>query len=179
MMKQSKTSTGYWKIELKKDGVRKSIKVHRLVGQAFISNPENKPMINHLDCNPLNNHVDNLEWCTQKENMQYAVSLNRTKRVRNKVNYDEVIKMYKETKSANKVSKECGFSDTLLVAILRERGIKPFTISEANNKYNIDLDKLAVDFRSGMKNAELVKKYKCSKDIIATRRYRMKKEGVI
>jgi hypothetical protein len=57
---------------LKKDGKRYYNKAHRLVAKAFISNPENKKVVNHIDSNPRNNHVDNLDWVTHSENAKHA-----------------------------------------------------------------------------------------------------------
>lgn len=55
-----------------KDGKRITAITARLVAQAFIPNPDNLPQVNHKDENPLNNHVDNLEWCTAKYNCNYG-----------------------------------------------------------------------------------------------------------
>lgn len=49
--------------------------IHRLVARAFIPNPNNKSEVNHIDGNPSNNHVSNLEWCSPAENNQHAYKM--------------------------------------------------------------------------------------------------------
>lgn len=63
----------YLFVPLSKNGVRKNGGIHRLVAQAFIPNPENKREVNHKDGNPSNNRVENLEWCTHRENILHSV----------------------------------------------------------------------------------------------------------
>jgi hypothetical protein len=63
---------GYHRVDLCKDKVRKPYRVHRLVAEAFIPNINNKPQVNHIDGNRINNNVENLEWCTNSENNKHA-----------------------------------------------------------------------------------------------------------
>lgn len=64
---------GYAVVSLGKNNKMVSYLVHRLVAEAFIPNPNNKPEVNHKDGNKLNNHVSNLEWVTKKENETHAL----------------------------------------------------------------------------------------------------------
>ena len=63
---------GYIEVYLYKNGIRNGFKVHRIVAQAFIPNPDNLPQVNHKDEDKTNNSVDNLEWCDHKYNINYG-----------------------------------------------------------------------------------------------------------
>ena len=66
-------NTGYHTVVLRSINYKtKALYVHRLVAGAYIPNPKNKPQVNHIDGDKSNNHVSNLEWVTQKENMKHA-----------------------------------------------------------------------------------------------------------
>ena len=72
-----KEHTSYQRVTLSRNGKVQRYQVHRLVAEAFIPNADNKPLINHIDNNGLNNSIKNLEWCTQIENMQHSAKQGR------------------------------------------------------------------------------------------------------
>lgn len=72
--------TGYYAVDLRKDGKCKTCSVHRLVAMAFLPNPDGLPYVNHKDEDKTNNSVENLEWCTSEYNNLYS-SYKRRKRV--------------------------------------------------------------------------------------------------
>ena len=72
LLKTNSNNFGYLKVELYKDGKSKIKYVHRLVAEAFIPNPDQKPQVNHIDGNKANNTLSNLEWVTSSENLSHA-----------------------------------------------------------------------------------------------------------
>ena len=118
ILSQAVDKDGYMKISLAKDGKEKEGKVHQLVANAFIPIPEHllgkdDLQINHKDENPANNHVDNLEWCDVKYNINYG---NRTKKVAEKLSQPvmqidkETGEIVKEWPSAMEAVRKGGFS---------------------------------------------------------------------
>lgn len=132
LLKERICRMGYPIVRLSKDGIAKNVRVHRILAQAFIENPENKPNVNHIDNNPLNKSLDNLEWCTQKENMQHASKQGRFPaktdkslyRKNTKINMDIAINIKNDRKNGNS-----------LVFISKKYGVSQSTVSMiCNNK---------------------------------------------
>ena len=77
IVNQTISKTGYYGYcaTLGQRNKYKLFKIHRAVAESFIPNPNNYPMINHIDGNKLNNCVNNLEWCTNKYNIHHAMNM--------------------------------------------------------------------------------------------------------
>lgn len=76
-LKLDSSNQNYYRVHLCKDSKHRTLLVHRLVAKAFISNFESKPEVNHIDGDKENNKVENLEWCTHKENHVHRAAVLR------------------------------------------------------------------------------------------------------
>ena len=82
---------GYWCLRFMKNRKYKTMSVHRAVAKSFITNPENKPKVNHIDFNTSNNNVSNLEWCTQYENIHHTIKNGRARAPKGEENGHSVL----------------------------------------------------------------------------------------
>ncbi|MBR3246857.1 MAG: HNH endonuclease [Clostridiales bacterium] len=169
--RDNKGGKGYMLVTLNKPyGEKKDYRVHRLVAMAFIPNPENKQEINHLDGNTKNNLVENLEWCTHTENIQHAIETGLIKTFKGDI--DEIIRLNQcEGYTGIQIADLMHTKETTLRGFIRKHGVGLKRVS----RYGIDLNVLKEQFALGMTNKELAMKYHCSSNLIARRRYQMKR----
>lgn len=110
ILKPGLTLDGYYQVNLYKNGVKKHLYIHRLVAQSFLDNPNNYPIINHKDENPMNNIYSNLEWCDKKYNNNYGKCKDKhAKTVSKPINQydlqDNFIKQWNSMKEASETLK--------------------------------------------------------------------------
>ena len=86
LVANTKNKDGYCVSILTKNNKTKYLLTHRLVAKAFLPNPYNFPIVEHLDCDKNNNTIFNLRWCTQKTNMNNPITIQNCKKVIKKRN---------------------------------------------------------------------------------------------
>lgn len=121
---------GYHHVSLLKDGKTKEKLVHRLVAEHFLNETE-KETVNHIDCNKINNHVDNLEWATRSEQMIHAYHHKLKKPVHNGILTDEEVReirsIYKaRTKDLGMraLARKYNVSDSTIFKLISNRSYK-------------------------------------------------------
>lgn len=124
ILRKTKDRKGYEQVNLRKDGKRQCCKVHRLVAEAFIPNPDKLSQVNHKDENKSNNRVENLEWCTAAYNSNYGTRIERiAEKHRKKISqYTIEGQFIKEYNSVSEAAKEMsGTCDFIYKCATKER----------------------------------------------------------
>ena len=143
LLKQYIHKNGYYVCSTKiggRSGTDKCFKIHRLVAQAFIENPENKPTVNHIDGDKLNNSVENLEWSTHSEQMEHAFGTglikcrkgenNPTSKITNAEAW-AILEMQKVTGlGASRLGKLLGYSTSTIGRVIDESSTSWVSIRE-------------------------------------------------
>ena len=130
---------GYKELGIRKDKKKYVMLVHRLVAMTYIPNPDNKPCVNHLDSDRGNNSLENLEWCTYKENLEHASGKGRLMGKKGEVNSSSVM----SNKTCHLLCKEI------------EKGVNLKALSD---KYGINLKTLS-NIKNGKRWLEISSQY--------------------
>ena len=97
LLKQSYTEKKYLKVNLSRDGVSHTRRVHRVVCEHFNPNPGRLPEVDHTDCDKDNNRADNLRWCTSQENKDFYNEKYRIYKIHEPKKYGNIEDMIKAT----------------------------------------------------------------------------------
>lgn len=121
ILKSKIERNGYERVRLCTNNIPKDYSVHRLVATAFISNPNNYPIVNHKDENRTNNCADNLEWCTQEYNVNYGTGIAKRVKSQSKkvLQFKPDGTFVKEWESTMSVQRNLGFCQSHIVQVCK------------------------------------------------------------
>lgn len=126
VVKQHISTKGYPQVRLNRYGITKQVRVHRLLAETFIPNPNNYPVVNHIDGNKENNNIHNLEWTTISGNVGHAwgAGLNECRgshngrALLNDEKVIEILKLKKQGKMNKEIAVEFGVSPNAISSIV-------------------------------------------------------------
>lgn len=150
VLKGCKNTKGYLKVDLYKNGSQSNKRIHRLVAQAFIPNPDNTSQVNHIDENKTNNAISNLEWVTSKENINHGTRNERAGKAISKSNSIPIIATNIKTGEstefygARECARQLGLQHPSITAALKGRltqtgGYTFKYMNEGDNKHGAKL----------------------------------------
>lgn len=129
-----KGANGYYHVDIQEDGIAKKYAIHRLLAAHFIPNPDNKRTVNHKDGNKLNNHLGNLEWATDSENVKHA--------------YDNALQPYRRNYSLEDYEH---FLDKVMQGM---------SLTELSTNLNQSLTQLSLHVKEAANRLEVLDEYK-------------------
>ena len=141
-LKPGRSSSGYLTVCLSNKAKRTSWGIHKLLAIHFFPNKENKKYVNHKDGDKINNSLNNLEWCTSKENALHAWRTGLVKRQEKKLKTDDVKTIKCMLKNRNEVSEIQGFrlSDAFIARLFEVSVATIYDIKKGRTWSNIRSD---------------------------------------
>lgn len=137
ILKQALQNNRYFVVTLCKQKKHKSHTIHRLIAEAFIPNPENKPQVNHINGDKKDNRIENLEWVTASENIRHAfenglkISLKGEKTGSAKLKNSDIVEIFNLRKlgwTQQKIADKFGVCNQLISLILNKKNWKHIII---------------------------------------------------
>ena len=147
-------------VVLVKSRKKKTCMVHRLVAEAFLPNKNNLSEVNHIDGNPLNNNVENLEWCTHKENITHAIETGLMHYY--KPTKEELVELYiNQRMSLVEIARQNNAGVNNVRKYLRKYNIKQRSHSDACTKILITKEFLEKELKTKLQS-QIAKEIGCS-----------------
>ena len=126
-IKSQEIRNGYYSVSLWKEGKGKHYTIHRLLAELFIPNPDDKPQVNHIDGNKLNNNLLNLEWVTQEENARHAYMNGLIQQKTTPViQYDKDMNFIREWNSIKEIEEELKINHGNIVTVCKQNSNRKY-----------------------------------------------------
>lgn len=165
-MKITENRYGYPTVNLSKDGSNKIKSVHRLVANSFVG--ESNLIVNHKDGIKNNNNLENLEFVTQKENMNHAVSIGLIKNF-SLENENEIISDFLSGVGIREIKDKYNTSYQSIQKVLKNNNIQNEYYGRRKFKHNFDENEMVEMFQNGCSYADIGRKLNTKPDIIRSR----------